>query len=377
MNNSHYRGHGAAIHYSYMNNTKKFPNDRFAFTISNCYFIDNKHIKSLVYIDNRLFNYHKIIFNNVMFISNQGICVYVINHKIYIDGNAMFKNNVAGNGTGIYISNHSRVIFDENSNVTFSQNLADSRGGVVFLTNHSICLFDQTSIVTFYYNKATIGGAIYSEAHSNVTFKETCKVIFTSNSASQNGAAIFSFGNSHVVFAGIARTKFGSSVVPYHKNLGNDSTRISLEENFNVLFLYNTADYGGAIYCETYCHISFEKASTTMFSNNNAHYRGGAISSNDNSYISFEGTSTTVFSDNTAYGNGGAIISYRNSYVSFEGNSSTELINNTAYYGGAVFSYDSSSLSFEEYSVIEFTNNAKQKHLRCKKRRGQSEAAVI
>ena len=256
VNNSHYRGHGAAIHYSHMNNTKKFPNDRFAFTISNCYFIDNKYIKNLVYIDNRLFNYHKIIFNNAVFISNQGICVYVINHKIYVNGNAMFKNNIAGNGTVIFISNHSRVIFDENSNVTFSHNLADGRGGAVFLTNHSICLFDQTSIVTFYYNKATKGGAIYSEDHSNVTFKAKCKVIFNSNSATLDGATICSFGNSHVVFAGISRTKFDSSVVPYHKNLVNESIRISFEENFNIVFLYNTADYGGAIYCEHYCHIA-------------------------------------------------------------------------------------------------------------------------
>ena len=358
VNNSNYRGHGAAIHYSYMYNTKKPSDEQFVFTINNCSFTNNKHIKSLVYIENRLLEYHKIFFNNSMFSTNQAIPVYVISHKIYVNGISIFQNNVAEDGAGIYISDHSTVIFDENSNVTFSQNLANGRGGAVFLTNHSICSFDQNSTVTFHYNKATTGGAIYSEDNSNVTFKETWKVIITSNLALQHGAAIYSLSNSNVIFAGNARTKFYGNVVPCCKKPFINST---LEEKFNIIFYNNTAaTYGGAIYVENNCHISFGKTSTTMFSNNNAHYGGGAIYCYDNSYICFEGNSTTLLSNNTVdeiYRKGGAIFSYNNSHISFEGNSNTVLNNNSAYYGGGIFSYYSSNISFKESSVIEFSNN--------------------
>ena len=44
-----------------------------------------------MYIDNnRLFKYHKIIFNNSIFNNNQGISVYVINYKFYINGKVFF-----------------------------------------------------------------------------------------------------------------------------------------------------------------------------------------------------------------------------------------------------------------------------------------------
>ena len=124
VNNSHYRGHGAAIHYSHMYNTKKSSNDQFVFAINNCSFTNNSDIKSLVYIRNRLLKYHKILINNSIYISNQGISVYVINQKIYINGEVLFQNNIAENGTGVHISDHSTVMFGDNSNVTFSQNLS-------------------------------------------------------------------------------------------------------------------------------------------------------------------------------------------------------------------------------------------------------------
>ena len=72
VNNSHYRGHGAAIHYSCMYNENISPYYQFIFTVNICNFTNNKHIKSLVYIDNRLLKYHKIIINNCIFSNNQG-----------------------------------------------------------------------------------------------------------------------------------------------------------------------------------------------------------------------------------------------------------------------------------------------------------------
>ena len=71
----------------------------------------------------------------------------MINHKIHINGEVLFQNNVAEDGTGIYISDHTTVIFGKTSNVTFSHNSANVRGGVIFLTNNSACSFGHNSVV--------------------------------------------------------------------------------------------------------------------------------------------------------------------------------------------------------------------------------------
>ena len=361
MNNSH-RGHGAAIHYSHMYNTNKPSHDQFVFTINNCNFKYNKHIKSLVYIENRLFKYHKVIFSNSTFISNQGICVYVINHKFYIGGKVLFQSNTAENGAGVYISGHSTVFFGKTSNVIFSQNSANNRGGAVFLARNSACIFDHNSIVVFYYNKATKGGAIYSKVSSTITFNASCKVTFNNNSATQCGAAIYSLNYSHVIFAGSSWTIF------YGNNVQNRSYSsfggiicshnhcvITFEDIASTVFRNNTARSGGALYSNHRCHISFEENSTTEFSNNTADY-GGAIVSYDNSYISLKGNSAIEFSDNTAK-QGGAIYSEDNCGISFEGDSTTEFSNNTADYGGSIWSQNNCGISFEANSTTEFSNN--------------------
>ena len=303
FNDSHYRGHGAAIHYLRMYNAIKYYHGQFVFMICNCNFTNNKRVKSLVYIRNISLEYHKIIFNNCLFGYNEGTSVYVVNHNVFINGKVLFHNNLAEDGAGIYISDYSTVIFDVNSNVTFYQNFANIRGGAVFLSNYCTCLFADSSVVTFNYNKATRGGAIYSEYYSNVTFKGVYKVIFTSNLATQQGAAIYSFDNSHIIYT---RTTTNSSAVLYNRTLQTmasyvnyNSHDICFERNFNAVFCNNTAYIGGAITCKFNCHISFENASTTVFINNTADF-AGVIHCYTNSYISFKGNSTTIFSNNNA-----------------------------------------------------------------------------
>ena len=126
-NNRNYNSYGAAIHYSSINVKKS------VLTINNCSFTNNGRAASLVYIENKSFYYHKVIFNNSIFCSNQGISVYVINHRIYLSGKLLFQNSTAENGAGFYISDYSTVVFDNTSNVTFIQNLAKDTGGAIFL----------------------------------------------------------------------------------------------------------------------------------------------------------------------------------------------------------------------------------------------------
>ena len=175
-NNIRYRGHGGAIHFSSDDAKNSL---QFAITISNCNFSFNK-MKSIVYLDNNgLCKDNKIAYlNSISFSNNTGVPIYVTNHEIYFNEKVLFQHNEANHGAGIYITDHSAVVFDKNSDVMFFANSAKRNGGAVYL-NNSTCLFDKNSSVTFSGNEAVAyGGTIYSVNNSNVVFKESCKVTF-------------------------------------------------------------------------------------------------------------------------------------------------------------------------------------------------------
>ena len=149
MNNNHYRGCGAVIYYSYSSGN--------AITVNNCIFSYNGGV-SLIYI----------IYENTTPVYTSITLVFT---KTKVHLYYSIENNVADNGAGIYITDHSTITFGENSIVKFNNNKA-------------------------------INGVIYSKASSNVTFKANCEVTFSNNSATQYGAAIYSADNSHVTFTG-------------------------------------------------------------------------------------------------------------------------------------------------------------------------------
>ena len=363
VNNSHYRDHGAAIHYS-SNDTRN--SSQVVLTINNCNFSYNE-INTLVYLENRLFAYNKLILNNSNFCSNQGTSVYAINHEIYLNGKTLFQNNTAENGTGVYISNYSTVIFGENANVMFTQNSANYKGGAMFLSNHSSIIFDQNSIVTFNNNSA-IKGTVYSDASSNVTFKANCQVNFSGNSATQSGAAVYS-DNSQVTFTGNSNATFSSNYVSLPTNdvwwyypyggiiFSINFTNISFEGNSTTVFSDNIATDGGAIYSSDHGYISFQGNSKTTFDNNSVASEGGAIYHKNHGTISFKGNATTVFSNNNAIYYGGAIESYRNAIISFGGNSVVTFMDNNAKYGGSIDSFSNGSIFFEGNSTAKFNDN--------------------
>ena len=363
INNSHYRGHGAAIYCS-SNNTSQFD-----LTINNFNFSYNK-IKSLVYLENRLLKYNKIIFNNSTFHRNQGTSVYAINHKIFLNGKVLFKNNTAENGAGIYISDHSTVTFDKNSDVAFIQNSANYRGGAVFLSNHSSIIFDHNSIVIFNNNSAT-NGTVYSDGGSNVTFKANCHVTFSGNSVIKSGAAIYS-DNSRVTFTENSNVTFSSNSlyktdIPIHNIYVYDHhsgiiysinfNNISFKGNSTTVFSNNVADDGAAVYSSVHSCISFEGNSKTTFSNNNVTYEGGALYHRNYGSISFKGNAIAEFSNNNAVYYSGAIELYRNVIISFGGNSVVTFTDNTANYGGVIDSFRSCSISFEGNATTLFNDN--------------------
>ena len=111
--NSHYRGHGAAVHY--LSNHETY--HQLIFQITNCNFTYNEGAKSLIYIENKKSQRFKSIsFYHFSFCHNQGTSIYVVNQKLNFNGKLLFLNNTAKYGAGIHISNKSFVIFGKEFN---------------------------------------------------------------------------------------------------------------------------------------------------------------------------------------------------------------------------------------------------------------------
>ena len=388
VHNNHYSGHGAAIQYSSSNRASSH-NKLTMFTISDCDFAYN-YAKSLVHFVNTISteHYSNIIFHSSKFCHNHGASIYAINQNIYLSEKNIFQNNTAENGAGIYIRDHSTVIFGENSNTVFIKSFVHpgTGGGMVFLKVHSSIIFDQNSVTIFNANKAANGGAIHSGASSSVTFKATSKVMFSNNFANRYGGAIYSSDNSCLSFEGNSTALFGNnssdwgggamfvynsfiffdgkSTTVFNNNTAYEGGAICsiynssmvFEGNSTAEFNYNAATYtGGAVYFES-GKISFEGYSVVTFDYNIAE-RGGAVASTSKNYISFERISTTTFSNNTATNGGGAIHLEYYSNMSFEGFSVTTFEYNIAKYGGAVISTTYSCTSFKGNSTTVFNNN--------------------
>ena len=354
--NSHYKGHGVAIHYSSSNVTNGS-----VFTISDCNFAYNS-ANSLVYTENNISKHkNNISFCSAKFCHNQGVSVYAANENIILNGKIVFHNNTAEEGTGIYISDHSTVTFGETSDVTFTQNSAAKfSGGTIFLRDYSNVIFDKFSMVIFNNNKAFRGGTIYSKISSNITFKANCKVTFSDNSAkvpkvpiSGYGGAIYSTRNSCIIFEGSSSLVFSNNIAKSGGAVfSDDHSHILFKGNSSPLFHNNDGIYGTAIFSFFFSRISFAGNSSPVFSNND----DSAIYSYHNSYITFEENSSPVFSNNTAMF-GGAIFSNYQSHTIFKGNSSAVFDNNTVTNdGGAIHTLDS-NVSFAGFSTVVFRNN--------------------
>ena len=389
VNNSYYRDHGAIVYYVVSQYSQLL------FTIINCNFTHNKGAKSLVYIENKNSDFN-ITFHHSNFCHNKGTSIYAVNQKLYFTGKVLFQYNTAENGAGIYITQHSSIVFSKNSNAAFIQNTANYTGGAVFLRNHSNIIFDQDSIITFQDNSAT-NGTIYSKVNSNVTFKANCEVTFNNNSATQCGEAIYSSDNSHITFTENSNVKFnnhmhiaypvyiyayfyaqgsivfsayhsyititGNSTIKFCENheivliLSFNHSNISFEGTSHTIFsnnINNENPSDGVVYLFDYSHISFAETSTTMFCNNTR-----AIFS-EHGHITFEGNSTTMFSNNSANfdTDGGAIYSSNHGLISFRGISTTVFNNNSGFNGGAIYSSDHGLISFKGNSTTKFNNNS-------------------
>ena len=370
MNNNRYKEHGVAIY---------CPLGRYDFEvniiINNCTFSYNDGgAASIIYFDNYFAVQHNIYLNASNFHNNRGVPVYVSKScALYVSGEVLFKNNVAENGAGIYISDHSTTIFSDNSNVKFINNSVNHNGAAIFLTHYSNVSFEQKFIGTFTDNKAT-NGTVYSEASSNITFKGTCEVIFGSNLVTHYGAVIYSTDNSHVTFTGISKVTFSNNVVSskdrsLHYYGGSiyseNNAHISFEGNSSTVFSNNTADYGAAIFLYSTSSIIFKDSSMVTFSNNIARYCGVlssvlfcSIFYKDSTKVDYNANkiSCTSSSNYELSAAASAMCTFQGTDVIFSGNSLVTYTNNTAGGDGAVM-FSDSNVIIEEYSSVTFIKN--------------------
>ena len=368
--NNIYRGHGAAIYIDYYLSYSDVS------IINNCDFNYNEGVKSIVYLEDSYdSNGVSMYFNNTTFYNNQGVSIYLSsNCFLHISGDILFKNNIAENGAGIYISDHSTVVFGNNSNVKFINNSVDHNGSAIFMNSHSSVIFKQNSIATFNDNKG-ISGTIYSEDDSNITFTATSQVIFNSNSVTQYGAAIYSSDNSHVTFTGSSNVIFSNNFVSTNDNersrdkefggiiFSSTYSHISFDGNSTIVFSNNSANVGVVIFSYHKSSVTFKDRSKVTFNSNVAQYCGILTSAlfsniiiNDNTEVTFNYNTMSCTSTSYYESSAGAICTSQTANVIFSGHSLVTFINNTAEQGGAVV-FSNSNVIIKEYSTVIFNSN--------------------
>ena len=356
IHNSHYRGHGSAIHYS----SKNLSTDDLTSTINinNSHFSFNIGSKSLIYLRQSLQRIVHHFIHNSTFQNNQGTSrsVYLSGHQnININGDLVFE---AENGTGLYITDYSTVTFGESSTVKFINNTADQYGVAIFLNNHSSVVFDKNSIVNLNDNYAT-NGTIYSNNSSLVLFKATCKVTFNGNKVRQYGAGIHSVDNSHITFTENSNATFSNNIIPtngLYQQFGGiifteDSSYVIFEGKSTTLFSNNTADIGAGSYSVCNSSVKFRDQSRILFNYNIALHCGvlttllSSISFNDNADVIYNANKLSCPSNNCLKPSAGAICSLQGSDVTLSGCSSVTFTNNTADHGSGAIVLSESTLN--------------------------------
>ena len=386
LSSNHYEGHGSAIHYS----SNDISTSCLIFLIVNSNFTHNKGAKSVVYF-NQLSTLVKsceyLYLRNSNFYHNKEVPIYLSNQNLYISGNIEFNGNVAENGGGIYISDHSNVTVHKSATVKFTHNRANRNGGAIFLTNHSSIVFKEhhtiqqlynhklyysvgsqhliRSLLTvrFYNNTANkFGGNIYV-CNSNIAFDDTADVKFDGDCkighyfSPCDGISVVHISNqSTMIFGGNSRVTFHHFTSVMY--IGHSST-ISFEGSTTVTFSRNYL-FGNhrVMHIVDSSAITFERNSTVNFIRNHAEGNGGVICIVNSSTITFEGYSTISFIDNSSQENGRVIHIANFSTITFKGNSTVIIINNAAsgkY--GVIHIADSSTITFQGNSTVNFTNN--------------------
>ena len=355
--NNKFKGHGAAIHYL----PKIKHHSKFRLTISNCIFANNAMSGgSVVYISSsHNKSRERILFTNVTFLNNQGIPLYISHQTVFASGKILFKGNVGNKSGGIFITNHSNVLF-HTSDSKFVNNKALHDGGALHIEDNSDVTIEEDSTLTIDDNNATYGGALYIVNNSNVIFEGTSTVTINHNKATDHGGAICVFSNSGVKFQGNSTITINSNTATYGGAFYIKSNSDVTFKGSSVVSIYSnqaTLD-GGGILTWNNSTITSDQTATVIINNNSASINGGGLYAGDDCSVRVKDNSTTIFNGNEAFGDGGALYINVKSVISFQDHSSIEFNDNKAsHYGGALYFRQTSDIVFEDATFVVFYNN--------------------
>ena len=289
--------------------------------------------------------------------AKNGGAFFSLNFKVLFgqDTNVTFSNNEAEYGGAASITSYSAIIFDGNTTVTYKSNKASTRGGAIYSYKKCNITFDIHSTVLFYKNSALYGGAVLILGDSIVSYNKNTTVKYVGNKASGSGGGIYSCESCSVTFD-------GNSAVTFNDKYGG---AIYLRIYSKILFsgrtteIYNNSKAntsGGAIYSHNKCNITFDRHSSVTFHDSSAIY-GGAVLSTYYCTILFDGNTTVTCKHNNASENGGVIDFHEYSSLTFHGNSKVEMSENEVRSGGAVYSTLYSEISFDGYTRVIYNSN--------------------
>ena len=391
--NNYYKGHGSAIYYS----SNDLSTSSLTFMIGSSNFTHNEGAKSVVYLDRSSKSAKSceyLYLQNSNFYYNKEVPIYLSNQNLYISGNIEFNGNIAENGGGIYISDHSNVTFYNSATVKFTHSRANRNGGVIFLNNHSSIVFKVHHILQQCYDDK-----LYNDTVEDQYLTRSLFISFCNNIANNFGGNIYVHHNSRVIFSDTADVQFDDylcSNLPYNSSekskvhISNQSimifqgnsrvafrnfqlfngdvkvvmliinSNISFKENSTVNFTGSYADSAGGVMCiDDHSTITFEGDSTVRFTNNSAVSDGGVMYIGYYSTIIIKENCSVNFINNHAKSNGGVMYIFYSSAITFEGSSSVYFTDNVANgYGGVMCIDDSSTITFEGSSSVYFTDNS-------------------
>ena len=325
--NNNFEGHGVAIFYL----SKIQYHSKQKLTISNCIFTHNAMIgKSVVYINSPQYKLSReqILFTNIIFVNNRAIPLYISNQTVFASGKILFEGNTANESGGIFITNHSNVIFHK-SDAKFNKNKALGNGGAFHIEDNSDVSFSGDSTFTINDNNATYGGALYIVNNSNFTCEGNSTVTINSNKASVYGGALSVYDNSGVTFEGKS----------------------------TIIIKNNRAIYSGALHLVNNSHVTFDGHSIVKLNNNQGTYCGGALGIFNSSGVMVKGNTVLTMNNNDGTYFGGAFIAFNNSGFTFEGDSIIKINNNKARDGGAIYIEKDSDIIFERNTLVTMNDN--------------------
>ena len=345
--------HGVAIHY--LSNIQC--HSKLQLTISNCIF--NAMIgNSVVYISSSLNkSREQMLFTNFTFVNNRAISLYILHQTAFFSGKMLFRGNLANESGGIFITNHSNVIFHK-ADAKFIKNKALGNGGAIHIEDSSDVSFREDSTVTINDNEAIYGGALYIVNNSNVTFEGNSTVTINSNRATVHGGALSVFNSSGVTFEGKSTIAITNNRATYGGALHIvNNSHVTFDGNSAIKINKNQAESGGALGIFNSSGVMIRGNAVLTINNNDAKYFGGALVVFNNSSATFEGDSSIKINNNKAT-DGGAIYMEQDSNITFKGNTVGAIgSNDGTYYGGGLCVFNNSDATFEGNSTIKMNNN--------------------